>query len=79
MAEFNRKSFLNTLNSELARAIGPLASALVSEKIHQLGKNEDNLPKEMAAQLVEMLSFEIDDEEISIKFQSSLLDTLITL
>lgn len=79
MAEFNRKSFFHTLNSELAKAIGPLASALVNEKVNQLGKDESNLPKEMASQLVELLSSEIDDEEIAVQFQAALLDILISL
>lgn len=79
MAEFDRKSFFYTLNSELAKAIGPLAPALVSEKISQLGKKESNFPKEMAAQLVELLSTEIDEEAIEIQFQSTLLDILINL
>jgi hypothetical protein len=79
MAEFNRISFLDKLNSELANAIGPLAPALVKEKLDQLGKEKSNFPKGMAARLVELLSQEIGDEEREVQFQSALLDTLINL
>jgi hypothetical protein len=79
MAEFDRDSFFNKLNTELAKAVGPLAPALVKEKINQLGKEMRNFPKDMAAYLVELLSQEIGDEEREVQFQSSLLDTLINL
>lgn len=79
MAEFDRGSFFNSLNSELAKVVGPLAPALIKEKIKQLGKEQSNFPKDMTAHLVELLTPEIADEEREVQFQSALLDILINL
>ncbi len=79
MAEFNRGSFFDSLNSELARIVGPLAPALINEKVKQLGKERTNFPKDMTAHLVELLTPEIGDEEREMQFQSALLDILINL
>lgn len=67
---------LESICSELVRVMGPIAPVVMNDKIHDLGMKAENFPLDRIAQLVEVLSYEIQDDEGRAQFQKGALNEL---
>jgi hypothetical protein len=65
--------FFNFLNIQLSLAIGPLSSILIEDAIHDLGHNVNNFPNHRAAELVDLISREIQREDKRNLFKQKML------
>ena len=65
--------FMADICSELVRAMGPVAPIVLAEKMKSLGISGDILQMDKIGQLVETLSYEIQDEMSRVEFQKGAL------
>ena len=65
--------FFVYLQGQLALAVGPLASILVEDALADLGYTRDRFPINHAAELVDILSEDIQREEKRIAFRQNML------
>lgn len=65
--------FFSYLQNQLALAVGPLASILVEEALADMGHNRGRFPINHAAELVDILSDDIQREEKRIAFRQNML------
>ncbi len=70
------KDFLNTLNAELALAVGPIAEILVEDAVADLDLNLSRVPSQRAAELVELLSREIQRDEKKVDFKQHMINKI---
>ncbi len=71
-----KNDILNNICSELVRVMGPVAPVVMADKIKSLGATNEDFPTEKIAELVEIISYEIQDERSRIEFQKGALDQL---
>ena len=71
-----KNDILNNICSELVRVMGPVAPVVMADKIKSLGAATEDFPMEKIAELVEIISYEIQDEESRAEFQKGALDQL---
>ena len=71
-----KNDILDNICSELVRVMGPVAPIVMADKIKSLGAPTEDFPMEKIAELVEMISYEIQDEESRAEFQKGALDQL---
>ncbi|MBW2357715.1 MAG: hypothetical protein JRF21_03180, partial [Deltaproteobacteria bacterium] len=57
------KDFLDFLNAQLALSIGPIAEVIIEDTVDDLGHSLSKFPSHRAAELVDLLSREIQREE----------------
>jgi len=71
-----KNEILSSICSELVKVMGPLAPAVMADKITSLGMAEGDFPMERIARLVEVLSFEIHDGASRAEFQKGALNQI---
>ena len=71
--------FYKTLGQELAMAVGPIAEVLIEDAILDLGFDVGKLPSYKAAELVEMLSREIQREDQKMAFTKKMIAVIKTI
>lgn len=64
------------IERQLAEYMGPLASVVIKDKAAEFGKNLDEFPEHKLAELVEEVSFEIQNNRRKIEFQRAALEIL---
>ena len=67
------KEFLSFLISQLSIAIGPLGGIIVDDGLEDLGFSKTNFPTHRTAELINLLSQEIQREEKRIQFKQVML------
>lgn len=70
------KIFLQALNINLSKAIGPMAEFLIEEVTSQMNITDPGIPVHQAAEMIATLSHEIPDAEKRIEFKKSMMDIL---
>lgn len=65
--------FLNFLRVELSQAVGPIAEILIEDAIYDLGHSISEFPTSQVAELVELLSREIQREDKTIVFKQKVI------
>ena len=61
---------------ELVKVMGPVAPVVMAEKIKNIGISHADFPKDKMAQLIEIISYEIQDDESRAQFQKGALEQL---
>ena len=69
-------SFLESLQINLSKAIGPMAEILIAEVMEEMELDPDGIPVNHAAEMITQLSLEVPDGENQIQFKKSMLATL---
>ena len=67
------QDFMNYLVSEMSMAIGPLGEVVVEDGLEDLGFSKSNFPTHRAAELVNLLSQEIQREEKRNEFKQNMV------
>jgi DNA-binding MarR family transcriptional regulator len=67
------RSFLQTVQSSLTRAIGPMAQIVLEEAVAEMNLDPAGIPLDQAAELVSHLALEIPDEENRTLFRKALI------
>jgi len=68
--------FFSFLRSQLSLAIGPIADLIVEDALLDLGHETARFPAHRAAELIDLLSREIQRDEKRLAFQKSMLTRL---
>jgi len=68
--------FLNFLSTSMARMIGPIASILIDDAMADLGHERASFPIQRVAELIDVLSLEIQQKEKRLAFQESMMQML---
>lgn len=67
------QDFMSFLISQLSIAIGPLGGIIAEDGLEDLGFNKTNFPRHRTAELINLLSLEIQREDKRIKFKQVML------
>jgi hypothetical protein len=67
------RSFLQTVQSSLTRAIGPMAQIVLEEAVAEMNLDPAGIPLDQAAELISRLALEIPDEESRTRFRKALI------
>lgn len=67
-------SFFNNLENVLVKIIGPVAPFVIEDVLADINLTRTKYPSERVAELIELISDEIQDEDKKIKFQSEMLE-----
>lgn len=70
------QDFMNYLVSEMSMAIGPLGEVVVEDGLEDLGFSKSNFPTQRAAELVNLLSQEIQREEKRNEFKQNMVQKI---
>ena len=70
------KIFLQALNINLSKAIGPIADILIEEVASEMEIKGPGIPVHQAAEMIAALSHEIPDADKRIEFKKSMMDIL---
>jgi hypothetical protein len=70
------QDFLDFLVAEMSMAIGPLGEVVVEDGLEDLGFGKTNFPTQRAAELVNLLSEEIQREEKRNEFKQSMVQKI---
>ena len=70
------KIFLQALNINLSKAIGPIAEFLIEEVTSEMAITDPGIPVHQAAEMIATLAHEIPDAEKRIEFKKSMMDIL---
>lgn len=70
------RGFFSYLNAQLALAVGPLASVLIEDALEDLGYGFSDFPAHHAAELVDLLSQEIQREAKRNTFRQKMLSKI---
>ena len=65
-------SFLESLQINLSKAIGPMAEILIAEVMEEMELDPDGIPVNHAAEMITQLSLEVPDREYQIQFKKSM-------
>jgi hypothetical protein len=71
--------FFSRLEEEYVEVVGPLGPMLIDDEIATMGQTREYFPRAKAAELVERISADIDDEEKRARFQQTILTLLRSL
>jgi len=69
-------SFLESLQINLSKAIGPMAEILIADVMEEMELDPDGIPVNHAAEMITQLSLEVPDGENQIQFKKSMLAIL---
>lgn len=75
-AGFMVKTFTDTLQAELAKAVGPISNILLKKVSEQMDISFPHIPMEKAHEFVYQLAEQIPDERTSAEFQQTILNTI---
>ena len=70
------RDFLNTLSSELSKAMGPIADVVIEDESADMGESMERCPAHRAAELVDVLARQILREERKVAFQQAMVKKL---
>jgi len=70
---FLDNDFVNYLNEQLALAIGPVAEVIIEDAVSDLGYKMSQIPSHKIAELIDLLSREIQREEIKESFKLNMV------
>jgi predicted transcriptional regulator len=70
------QSFIQTLQINLSKAIGPMAEILIEDMADDMELNPSSIPVNQAAELISHLSVEVPDEDNRMQFKKSMLAIL---
>lgn len=70
------QDFLNFLRLQLSQAVGPIAEILIEDAIADLGHNLSNFPTNQVAELVDLLSKEIQREDKAMIFKQNIVSKI---
>jgi hypothetical protein len=70
------QDFVDYLIAELSLAIGPLAEVIVEDGVEDLGYSLQNFPTHRAAELVNLLSQEIQRDEKKSEFKQNMVQKI---
>ncbi|MCI0513216.1 DUF4388 domain-containing protein [candidate division KSB1 bacterium] len=73
------EAFFTKIETELTKAIGPMAAILIEEAIMDLGETRSAFPNEKIAVLVEKVSNEITDSDKMLQFSKTMIESLKNL
>jgi len=65
--------FLSFIRTQLRLAIGPIADVIIEDALLDLGHEADQFPAHRAAELIDLLSREIQKDDKRLSFQKSML------
>jgi hypothetical protein len=68
--------FLNFLSTSMARMVGPIASILIDDAMADLGHERASFPIQQVAELIDVLSLEIQQKEKRLAFQENMMQML---
>jgi DNA repair exonuclease SbcCD ATPase subunit len=68
--------FFYLLTNELAETVGPFSSVIVREHVTDLGESIEQFPTTRVKELVEILSQEITDENLKIRFRERVIEQI---
>ncbi|NQT84052.1 hypothetical protein HQ563_13585 [bacterium] len=71
-----REDIIGRIEQELTLFIGPLAPVVMRDKAAEFGKSIDDFPEDKLAELVEEVSFEIQNNQSKVEFQRAGLEIL---
>jgi len=69
-------AFFTQLEKILIRFIGPVAVYVINDTLLELNARREKFPKNLAPELIELLSDEISDDNKKIQFQKQMLELL---
>jgi hypothetical protein len=75
-ADYVDESFIRQVETDLIKAIGPMASIVVDDCAEQMGHARATLPKDAVPELIERLANEIPDSARRNKFQEAMLERM---
>jgi hypothetical protein len=67
------RTFLQLLQLNLARAIGPMAQIVIDEGLAEMRIDPAGIPADQAADLVNRIALEIPDDAIRARFKKSMI------
>jgi hypothetical protein len=70
------QDFLNFLRLQLSQAVGPIAEILIEDAISDLGHSLSNFPANQVAELVDLLSREIQREDKAMIFKQNIVSKI---
>lgn len=70
------QDFLNFLRLQLSQAVGPIAEILIEDAIADLGHNLSSFPTNQVAELVDLLSKEIQREDKAMTFKQNIVSKI---
>lgn len=70
------KDFLDFLNTQLSLSIGPIAEVIIEDTVNDLGHSLSKFPSHLAAELVDLLSREIQREDKRGLFKKNMVDKI---
>jgi hypothetical protein len=70
------RAFIQAVQLNLSRAIGPMAGILLEDNLADLNLNASRMTLDQAAELVNHLALEIPDEKIRLQFKKSMIPVL---
>ena len=70
------ESFFATLEYELKRVMGPVATFLIEDKLAEFGETRDYFPEDQVSLFVELLSEEIGNEAKKKEFVRAIMEFL---
>ena len=71
--------FFEYVTRALTEAMGPMASLVVRDQVAALGESMDAFPKRRLKELLEMVSREILDEKLKVRFRDQMTEEIRTL
>ena len=69
-------SFFNILEEELLKIIGPVAPFLIQDALFDVGTKKNDFTVAKVAELIEVISDEISDEQKNVLFQKVMLEQI---
>ncbi len=76
IADYVDDAFVRHIETDLIKAIGPMASIVVDDCAEQMGHSRSSIPKDAVPELVERLANEIPDSNRRNKFQEAMLERM---
>jgi peptidoglycan hydrolase CwlO-like protein len=67
-------AFIDRVTNELAEILGPFSSIIVRDHVIALGESVEDFPRTRVTELVEIVSEEITDEKLKIRFRERLVE-----
>ena len=70
------ESFIQEMQARLSHAVGPMAEILISDAAAEMNLSVSQIPKMQVAELINVLSMEIPDEDSKIRFKKAMINLI---
>ena len=70
------RDFLEFLNQQMALAVGPIAEVLIEDQMADMGYDASNFPAHRSAELIDLLSRDIQREEKMTSFKKNMVEKI---